>query len=166
MQYFQSASVHYWKKVKLHNSTFWNVGEKSGFPFSIWSICKSWAIFWLGWYIFSRGHATLHLAVSVGKLVGWCVHQSIGPSHFWIPSVFCITAPAKPSTGLPCIWPCFVFTAKKEPTFFFQMAHTRGLYNHFFFSYDFLKRFLFFVFCKNAILIYIKSIWTLNCLWW
>ena len=45
--------------------------------------------------LFSRGHATLHIAVSVGR------------SHLWIPSGFCITAPAQPSaTGLPCIRPC------------------------------------------------------------
>ena len=36
------------------------------------------------------------------------VDRSVGPSHFWILSGFCITAPAQPSaTGLPCIRPCF-----------------------------------------------------------
>ena len=52
--------------------------------------------------IFSRGLATLRLVVSVGR----SVDRSVGPSHFWIPSSFCI-ALAKPSaTGLPCIRPC------------------------------------------------------------
>ena len=52
-------------------------------------------------YLFSRGHATQHLALSVGP--------SVGQSHFWIPSGFRITAPAQPSaTGLPCIRPCFL----------------------------------------------------------
>ena len=41
-----------WKTVKLRNSTFWNVGEKLGFPFSIWGTWGSWAISCLGWYIF------------------------------------------------------------------------------------------------------------------
>ena len=50
--------------------------------------------------VFSRGHATLHLAVSVGP--------SVGPSHFQIASGFRTTAPAQPSaTGLPCIQPCY-----------------------------------------------------------
>ena len=54
-------------------------------------------------FILSRGHSTLHLAVSVGMSVG----PSVGPSRFWILSGFCITAPAQPSaTGLPCIRPC------------------------------------------------------------
>ena len=36
------------------------------------------------------------------------VGRSVRPKHFWIPSGFCITAPAQPSaTGLPCIRPCF-----------------------------------------------------------
>ena len=49
---------------------------------------------------FSRGHATLHLAVSVGRSVRYKL--------FWILSGFCITAPAQPSaTVLPCIRPCF-----------------------------------------------------------
>ena len=52
--------------------------------------------------VFSRGHATLHLAVSVGR--------SVRPSHFWIAIGSCITAPAQPSaTVLPCIRPCFCF---------------------------------------------------------
>ena len=47
--------------------------------------------------LFSRGHATLHLAVSVRPSV-----------ILWITSGFCITAPAQPSmTGLPCIRPCY-----------------------------------------------------------
>ena len=51
--------------------------------------------------IFSRGHATLHLAVSVGR--------SLDRSHFLIPRGFGITALAQPSaTGLPCIGPCFM----------------------------------------------------------
>ena len=42
---------------------------------------------------------------SVDRYVG----PSVRPSHFWIPSGFRITAPAKPSaTGLPCIRPCFL----------------------------------------------------------
>ena len=49
--------------------------------------------------VFSRGHVTLHIAVSVG--------MSVGYKFCWIPSVFCISAPAQPSgTGLPCIQPC------------------------------------------------------------
>ena len=37
------------------------------------------------------------------------VRCSVGPSHFWITSGFCTTAPAQPSaTGLPCIRPCLV----------------------------------------------------------
>ena len=40
--------------------------------------------------LFSRGHATLHLAVSVRRSVRW----SVRPTHFWIPSGFRITAPA------------------------------------------------------------------------
>ena len=38
----------------------------------------------------------------------------------------------------------FIFTAKKELNFFFQMAPTRGLYNQYFSSYDFFNLFLFF----------------------
>ena len=54
--------------------------------------------------VFSRGHATLHLALSVGRLVG----RSVGRSQFWIPSSFRITAAAQPSaTGLPCSGPCY-----------------------------------------------------------
>ena len=48
--------------------------------------------------IFSRGHATLHLAVSVG------------PSEIFLnyKRFFCATAPAEPSeTRLPCIRPCW-----------------------------------------------------------
>ena len=60
--------------------------------------------------IISRGHATLHLAVSVGR--------SVGPSvcHiFWISSGFCITAPAQPSaTGVPCIRPCWLFDGWRD----------------------------------------------------
>ena len=53
---------------------------------------------------FSRGHATLHLAVSVAP----SVRQSLGRSHFCIVSGFCITAPAQPSAPvLLCIRPCF-----------------------------------------------------------
>ena len=66
--------------------------------------------------LFSRGHATLHLAVSVSR--------SVHRSHFWIPSSFCITTPAQPSaTGLPCIRPCYhwffyVMRRLKEQFFF------------------------------------------------
>ena len=38
----------------------------------------------------------------------------------------------------------FIFTAKKELTFFFQMAPTTGLYDQYFSSYDFLNLYLFF----------------------
>ena len=49
--------------------------------------------------IFSREHATLHLAVSVARL------------YFWTPNGFRITAPVQPSaTGLPCIRPCYMIT--------------------------------------------------------
>ena len=55
-------------------------------------------------FFFSRGHSSVHLAVSVGR----SVRPSVRPSHFWIPSGFRITAPAQLSaTGLPCIRPCF-----------------------------------------------------------
>ena len=51
--------------------------------------------------IFSRGHVTLHLAVSV-------VRPSVRLSHFWIAIGLRITAPAQSSaTGLPFIRPCF-----------------------------------------------------------
>ena len=57
--------------------------------------------------IFSRGHATLHPAVSVGRTVGRSVGPLVRLLHFWIASGFRITAPAQPSaTGLPCIRPC------------------------------------------------------------
>ena len=37
----------------------------------------------------------------------WSVGWSVRPSHFWIASGFCITAPTQPSaTVLPCIRPC------------------------------------------------------------
>ena len=85
-----SKNKNHWKKVELRNSTFWNVGEKSGIPFSIWGTCGSWAISRLGWYIF------------------------------------------------------FIFTAKKELFFSFQMAPTRGFYDHYFLSYDFMNLFLFY----------------------
>ena len=46
-------------------------------------------------YLFSRGHAILHLAVFLS------VRRSVGPSVR--------TAPAQPSaTVLPCIRPCFL----------------------------------------------------------
>ena len=32
--------------------------------------------------VFSRGHATLHLAVSVGRSFGRSVRPSVRPSHF------------------------------------------------------------------------------------
>ena len=49
--------------------------------------------------LFSRGHATLELAVSVGR--------SVGRSDFKFSIGFRIAAPAQPSaTGLPCIRPC------------------------------------------------------------
>ena len=38
----------YWKKVELLNSTFWNVGEKLGFPFSIWVTFRKLGRFWAG----------------------------------------------------------------------------------------------------------------------
>ena len=41
------------------------------------------------------------------------VRTSVRRSHFWIPSGFCITAPAQPSaTGLPCIRHCFHLLAR------------------------------------------------------
>ena len=47
--------------------------------------------------VFSRGHATLHLTVSVRPSVTFLNSEQ-----------FRITAPAQPSaTGLPCIQPCF-----------------------------------------------------------
>ena len=52
--------------------------------------------------LFSRGHATLHLAVSASP--------SVRPSKIFLKlrAVFRIIAPAQPSaTGLPCIRPCF-----------------------------------------------------------
>ena len=53
--------------------------------------------------LFSRGHATLHLAVSIRRSVG----PSVRRSHFLIPSGCGNTAPAQaPATGLPCIRPC------------------------------------------------------------
>ena len=65
-------------------------------------IFYSLSLFFFFFLIFSRGHATLHLGLSVGR--------SVGPSHFWIPSDFRITAPAQPSaTGLPCIRPCLLW---------------------------------------------------------
>ena len=52
-----------------------------------------------------RGHAILHLAVSVSMSVCRYIRQS----HFWISSCFRITAPAQPSTtGLTCIQPCWI----------------------------------------------------------
>ena len=60
-------------------------------------------------FVFSRWHATLHLAVSIGRSVGLSARQSVGPSvcrpiglsHFWIPGGFCFTAPAQPSATVP-----------------------------------------------------------------
>ena len=58
----------------------------------------------VGWLIFSRGHVTLHLAMSVGP----SVRRSV---TFLNCEQIRITAPAKPSaTGLPCIRPCVVLS--------------------------------------------------------
>ena len=60
-------------------------------------------------FLFSRGPATLNLAVSVSKSVGRSVRPPVRPSHFLNPSGFRITAPAQSSaTGLPCIRPCYL----------------------------------------------------------
>ena len=57
--------------------------------------------------IFSRRHATLHLAVSIGM----SERQYAGNKYHWILSGFCITAPAQPSaTVLLCIRPCLCKT--------------------------------------------------------
>ena len=51
--------------------------------------------------VFRRGHASIHLAVSVCPYVCHIF-------EFWV--VFCITAPAQPSTTVfPCIQPCRPF---------------------------------------------------------
>ena len=66
--------------------------------------------------IFSRGHATLELAVSVCWSVGWSV-TFLNCERYWHFSpcptkcefIFCYTAPAHPSaTGGECIRPCLV----------------------------------------------------------
>ena len=76
----------------------------------------------------------LNLAVLVGPFVSWSVHLSVGRSicqlvgwsHFWIPSSFCITAPAQLfATGLPCIRPCYLYA---------HILHFRPI-NVFFFFY-------------------------------
>ena len=71
-----------------------------------WSLTRPWIFlprFHGFLHILSRGHETLHLAVSVGP----SVRLSVRWSHFWIVSGFRITAPAQSSaTGLPCIRPC------------------------------------------------------------
>ena len=90
----------------------------------------------------------------VGRLVGRSVHRSvrrcIRPSHFWIPSGFCITAPAQPSvTGLPCIWPC----SYVDNTY---IAH-RVNFLH---LYSILK------FKCNASLLYEWLLWTIDCRLW
>ena len=58
--------------------------------------------------VFSLGHLTLHLAVSVGTSVCRYVGTSVRYEFCWIPSGYCITAPAQLSaTVLPCIRPCW-----------------------------------------------------------
>ena len=85
----------YWKKVELHNSTFWNVGEKSGFLFSICGTWESGAISRLGWCIFLVAcYATLYPAMSVRRSVGPSVRRS--PFYFfYVFALFGFTAPAQ-----------------------------------------------------------------------
>ena len=45
----------------------------------------------------------------------------------------------------------FIFTAKKELIFFFQMSPTRSLWDQYFSSYDFFNLFLFFAFLRESI---------------
>ena len=78
------------------------------FSFRPWIRSHCWHKHWLFYGLFLylyRGHAILHLAVSVSMSVCRYIRQS----HFWISSCFRITAPAQPSTtGLPCIRPCLL----------------------------------------------------------
>ena len=68
--------------------------------------------------IFSRGHATLELAVSVGLSVGWSVtflicerFRHCCPCPTKHECIFCYTAPAHPSaTGGECIRPCLYWS--------------------------------------------------------
>ena len=94
------------KNCKKKNEKWKNKNEKyhyGGNFFFLWGKKTQTVIKTCG-YIFSRGPATLHLAVSVGP----SVRRSVRRSHFWIASGFRITAPTQPSaTGLPCIRPCF-----------------------------------------------------------
>ena len=63
-----------------------------------WAIISVISIFFKGTFLVADSR--LYLAVSARPPVGLSV-------HFWIASVFRITAPAQPSaTGLPCIRPC------------------------------------------------------------
>ena len=68
------------------------------------AVSVSWSIPWLlHWSVLPS------VGPSFGPSVGWSVCLSVRPSHFLIPSDFCITAPTQPSeTGLPCIQPCFL----------------------------------------------------------
>ena len=67
--------------------------------------------------LFSRGHATLHLAVSVGTSVRY--------EFCWIPSNYCITAPAQSSaTVLPCIRPCFL--SRSQQAYKHKYKHRAG----------------------------------------
>ena len=67
--------------------------------------------------LFSRGHATLHLAV----LVRW----SVGPKYFWIASGLWIIAPTQPSaTGLPSIRPSFFFLTRMNGAYTLWNLHS------------------------------------------
>ena len=77
--------MYYWKKVELRNSTFWNVGEKLGFLFSIWGTWESWAISCLGWHIFWYSQLKKNLFFSFKwRQPEVSTINSLGVMNFWI----------------------------------------------------------------------------------
>ena len=114
----------------------------------------------------------------------WLVGRSVHPSHFWIPSGFRITAPAKPSaTGLPCIRPCLYNSQsvkqcwreaceKKDLGLYpvvqsascnkIQISFCAFLRNHTVFPDDIVRRFLSFVLWLSCSICQKKADWNMR----
>ena len=91
-------------KIKKSGPSSWSLHEKKCILLSVMEMAtdkKNTNILndFLQAFVFSRGHATLHLAVSVGPLVRLSVRPSVRPSvtlyFFWVFALFDLTASAQ-----------------------------------------------------------------------
>ena len=94
--------------LSWHNKPFFSPSVHQSVSWlASWSVSAQWPPI----YAFWDSPSFLLLVVDTRLYTLPC--RSVGKSHFWILSGFCITAPAQPSaTGLPCIWPCYAIRLK------------------------------------------------------